>query len=111
MNALTGSLYLLGTAAFVLVSLVIGLRLALLSRRTGEKPELYLGFGILGTAVFGYGAQIASVILRGGFESDIPVTGAMVALTGQLAFASEGSESNISARKRMRWQCSQLMIS
>ena len=82
MNALTGSFYLLGTAAFVVVSLVIGLRLVLLARRTGEKPELYLGLGILGTAVFGYGAQIASAILRGGFDSELPVTTTMVALTG-----------------------------
>jgi len=79
---LTGSFYLLGTAAFVLVSLVIGLRLVLLSRRTGERPELHLGLGILGTAVFGYGLQIASAILRGGPDSPNPVTATMMALTG-----------------------------
>jgi len=82
LNALTGSLYLLGTAAFVLVSLLIGLRLVRLARRTGERPELYLGLGILGTAVLGYGLQIASVVLRGGPESTRAVSATMVALTG-----------------------------
>jgi len=81
-NALTGSFYLVGTAAFVLVSLVIGLRLVLLSRRTGERPELYLGLGILGTAVLGYGLQIASVVLRGGPDAANEVTSTMAALTG-----------------------------
>jgi len=66
LNALAGSFYLLGTLAFVLVSLVIGVRLVRLSQRTGERPELLLGLGILGTAVLGYGLQIASVIVRGG---------------------------------------------
>jgi len=80
-NALAGSFYLVGTLAFVLVSLVIGLRLVALSRRTGERPELYLGLGILGTAVFGYGAQIASVVLRGGPAGGNPVTMSMVGLT------------------------------
>ena len=81
MNAFTGSFFLLGTAAFVLVSLVIGVRLVMLSRRTGENPERYLGLGILGTAVLGYGAMIASVILRGpeGLSAGTPVE---VALTG-----------------------------
>ena len=81
MNALTGSFFLLGTLAFVLVSLVIGFRLVGLSKRTGQRPELYLGLGILGTAVFGYGAQIASVILRGGPESSVEVTAVMLGLT------------------------------
>jgi len=52
-----------------------------LSRRTGERPELYLGLGILGTAVFGYGAQIASLVLRGGPSGGTEVTVTMVALT------------------------------
>jgi hypothetical protein len=82
LNALTGSFYLLGTAAFVLVSAVIGVRLVLLSRRTGERPERYLGLGILGTAVLGYGLQIASAILRGGIEQTPDPTTLMVTLTG-----------------------------
>ena len=65
-DVLAGSFYLVGTLAFVLVSLVIGTRLVRLSLRTGERPELYLGLGILGTAVFGYGIQIVSVLVRGG---------------------------------------------
>jgi hypothetical protein len=81
LNALTGSFFLLGTVAFVLVSLVIGVRLVRLALRTGEKPELYLGLGILGTAVFGYGAQIGSVILRGGLAGTLEPTPMAVALT------------------------------
>ena len=77
---MTGSLYLLGTLAFVLVSLVIGVRLVALSRRTGERPELYLGLGILGTAVLGYGMQIASVMARGG-PAGTTVTPLIVGLT------------------------------
>jgi hypothetical protein len=81
LNALTGSFYLVGTLAFVLVSLAVGSSLVALSRRTGERPELYLGLGILGTAVFGYGVQIASVILRGGPEGGNELNATMVGLT------------------------------
>jgi len=81
LNALTGSFFLLGTLAFVAVSLVIGVRLVMLARRTGEKPELYLGLGILGTAVFGYAAQIGSVILRGGLTGSLEATPMAVVLT------------------------------
>lgn len=70
MALLAGSFYLLGTLAFVLVSLVIGVRLCCLSRRTGERPELYLGLGILGAAVLGYGVLVAGILVRGGIDGE-----------------------------------------
>lgn len=81
MNAVLGS-YLLATLAFILVSAVVGTRLLLLSRRTGQRPERYLGLGILGTAVLGYGFQIASTIVRGGPEGMSEATPLALALTG-----------------------------
>jgi hypothetical protein len=81
-NAVTGSVWLLGTLAFVLVSLVIGVRLVRLSRRTGHLPELYLGLGILGTAVMGYGLMIVSLVLRGGYGPEANPTTLTAALTG-----------------------------
>jgi hypothetical protein len=44
---------------------VVAVRLLLLARRTRQKPELFLGLGLLGTAVLGYGVLIAAAILRG----------------------------------------------
>lgn len=71
---------LLGTIVFVSVSAVVGIRLVRLSGRSGAKPELYLGLGILGTAVCGYGFQIGSVILRGDPFAPAP-SGLAVGLT------------------------------
>ena len=65
MTALAQSYHLIATLLFVLASAVVSIRLVLLSRRTGEKPELLLGLGILGTAVLGYGVLIAAAIVRG----------------------------------------------
>ncbi len=56
---------LVGTALFVGVSLLVAIRLLLLARRTHRRPELFLGLGLLGTAVLGYGAMISAAILRG----------------------------------------------
>jgi hypothetical protein len=64
MDALAQKLHLLGTLAFVVMSAVVGVRLLLLSRRSGQRPELFLGLGILGTAVLGYGPLIASAVLQ-----------------------------------------------
>jgi hypothetical protein len=62
---LAQSYHLLATLLFVLASAVVSVRLMLLARRTGEKPELLLGLGIFGTAVLGYGVLIAAGIARG----------------------------------------------
>ena len=65
MGWLIQSYHLLATLAFVLASALVGLRLVALARRTGQRPELLLGLGMLGTAVLGYGILIAAAVLRG----------------------------------------------
>jgi hypothetical protein len=50
---------------FVAVSAIVGFRMLLLWRRSGCRPELFLGCGVLGTAVFGYGVLIAASVVRG----------------------------------------------
>jgi hypothetical protein len=60
------SYHLAATLAFVLASAVVSIRLLLLARCTGERPERLLGLGILGTAVLGYGVLIVAALLRGG---------------------------------------------
>jgi hypothetical protein len=64
MAALAGSLYLVSTVAFCLFCLAIGLRLILLSRRTGARPERLLGLGLGLTGGLGYGILIAVSLLR-----------------------------------------------
>jgi hypothetical protein len=64
-GGLVASFHLAATLVFVLASLGVAVRLLSLARRTGMKPELYLGLGILGTAVLGYGVMIAGAIARG----------------------------------------------
>jgi len=58
MSAVAGSFYLISTTAFCLFCLAIGLRLLLLSRRTGGRPERLLGLGLGMTGGFGYGLLI-----------------------------------------------------
>jgi hypothetical protein len=64
-SGLVASFHLLATLIFVLVSLGVAVRMLSLARRTGMKPELFLGLGLLGTAVLGYGVLIAGAIARG----------------------------------------------
>ncbi|MBW2394420.1 MAG: hypothetical protein JRG95_09130 [Deltaproteobacteria bacterium] len=64
MAALAGSLYLLSTAAFSLLAILIGVRLFRLSRRTGRAPERSLGLGIALTAGLGYGLLMSAVVAR-----------------------------------------------
>jgi hypothetical protein len=45
----------IGFGTFFAVSLVIGVRLLLLARRTGEMPELLIGLAVLGIGPLGYG--------------------------------------------------------
>jgi len=42
-----------------------------LSHRTRRTPELYLGLGILGTAVLGYGVLIAVAVAHGTASADL----------------------------------------
>ena len=65
MAVLIQSYSMIATLLFVVVSAVVGVRLLLLSRRTGCKPELLLGLGVLGTAVLGYGLMMGAMVVRG----------------------------------------------
>jgi hypothetical protein len=65
MGAWIQSYHLAATLAFVAISAVVAIRMLLLARRTGQRPELLLGLGVLGTAVLGYGCLIAGGIVRG----------------------------------------------
>ena len=64
MVTLAGSLYLVSTAAFSLLAIVIGLRLLALSRRTQRKPERSLGLALMLTAGLGYGTLMFAMIGR-----------------------------------------------
>jgi hypothetical protein len=76
-----GSYYLLSTVAFCLISMVIGVRLGLLSRRTGARPELYLGAGLFLSGGVGYGLVIGSAIAGARLGAEAPVVH-HVGLTG-----------------------------
>jgi len=58
------ALYLLSTLAFAVTAAVVGLRLLLLSRRTGQEAERMLGIGVLFTAVLGYALLMVGLIGR-----------------------------------------------
>ena len=72
MASLAGSYYLVSTLAFCVISMVIGVRLALLSRRTGGRPERYLGTGIFLSGGIGYGLVIGSAIAGARLGPDAP---------------------------------------
>jgi hypothetical protein len=76
---LAGSLYLLSTAAFAVISLAIGVRLVKLAGRTGETPEFSLGMGLILAAALGYGVLITVSVLRAGAED--PGSSGLTALT------------------------------
>ncbi len=79
MAVLAGSLYLICTAAFALLSFVIGVRMIGLSRKTGETPEFLLGFGMILTASIGYGLLITAGVLRPTAED--PASAGLTAIT------------------------------
>ena len=64
MMALAGSLYVVSTVAFAVTAGVVGIRLLLLSRRTGQTAERLLGLGLLLTVSLGYALIMAGVIGR-----------------------------------------------
>jgi hypothetical protein len=65
MGSLIQSYSMTATFLFVAISAVVGVRMLLLARRTRCEPELFLGLGVLGTAVLGYGVMISAMIVRG----------------------------------------------
>ncbi len=62
MVEIAGALYLFATASFAVISIVVGMRLVSLSRRTGQWPERLLGIGVMSTAGFGYGVMMVGVL-------------------------------------------------
>lgn len=62
MVILAGSLYLVSTAVFSLFSIVVGIRLIALSRRTQRLPERSLGLGLIGAAGLGYGLLMFAMV-------------------------------------------------
>jgi hypothetical protein len=67
----------IGGGSFVLVSLVIGLRLLLVWRRTRQLPEFALGFGLFAMGGIGYPLMIAAVQ---GFGLSVAMREALLAL-------------------------------
>ncbi len=51
----------IGFGSFLVASLVVGLRLVLLSRRTGQLPELLIGVGVLGIGPLGFGLSMIAM--------------------------------------------------
>ena len=71
---------MLGFSAFIATSLVLGVRLLLLWRRTGEVPEFAMGLSFLLGGAFGYAAWfVYSLVLMGNLSGD-PHTIAVVGL-------------------------------
>lgn len=57
----------IGFVAFFAVSLLVGVRLVALWRRTGELPELLIGVGVLGIGPVGFGLlTLGDALLRSG---------------------------------------------
>lgn len=52
-----------GMASFMLVSLVLGIRLVALSRRTQELPELAMGLAFLLCGALGYGQMVSAFLV------------------------------------------------
>ncbi len=77
MDGVTGA----GFAAFFCVSLVVGLRLIWLARRSGQLPELLIGIGVLGIGPVGFSLMLASQVLA----ETRPATSTLCIALGQLA--------------------------
>jgi len=63
-SILAGSIYLISTAAFSILAIVVGVRLLALSRRTQRVPERSLGVALLLTAGLGYGLLMVGLVGR-----------------------------------------------
>jgi hypothetical protein len=71
----------IGFGAFFVSSLVIGVRLLMLARRTGQIPELLIGLGVLGIGPLGYGLTMLAFGVAGRFT----ILGATLMGSGSLA--------------------------
>jgi hypothetical protein len=54
---------LLGTLTFVIMGAVVGLRMLLLARRSGERPELYMGGGLFAYSLVAQPSFVAGAVL------------------------------------------------
>ena len=52
----------IGFGSFLLASLVVGVRLILLSHRTRQLPELLIGVGVLGIGPLGFGLSMIGAL-------------------------------------------------
>ena len=64
MAVLAGSIYLVSTAVFAILGIMVGVRLLRLSRRTHQVPERSLGLALALTAGLGYGLLMVGTIWR-----------------------------------------------
>ncbi|HVP30383.1 MAG TPA: hypothetical protein VMW35_14605 [Myxococcota bacterium] len=77
------------TLALVIGSLVVGIKLLGLARRTGQRPELLLGGAILCTGGIGYGFLIAAFTAAGGAGAtvapdQVPYSAVVLAAIGRV---------------------------
>jgi hypothetical protein len=84
-----GPLVLSGFLAFFVASLVVGVRLILLWRRSRELPELLIGIGVLGIGPVGFGLMmLGQTLLKTGYDtsaSSIFAAAQLAVYTGVLA--------------------------
>jgi hypothetical protein len=55
---------LIGVASYCIAASVVGIRLLLLARRTGQLPERLIGMGFLGGGCLGYTALVAASLMN-----------------------------------------------
>jgi len=88
MAAIANLVYVVSTAAFIALSFAIGFRLLRLSFRTGERPEMFLGFGFALSAGLAYGLLVLAIALTGTEAASPPDTALMATRAGKLAQAT-----------------------
>jgi hypothetical protein len=71
----------IGFVAFFVVSLIVGVRLVLLWRRTRQQPELLIGIGVLGIGPVGYGLTVVGQLAG----SSSPAVGRTILAIGMFA--------------------------
>lgn len=88
-----------GFLAFFVVSLVVGVRLVLLWRRTRQLPELLIGIGVLGIGPVGFGAMMLGAALMAGGASP-----SAIGVRGVFALGAATVAGGILAKCVFNWQ-------
>jgi hypothetical protein len=107
--AFAGSIYALSTLAFGVLAIVIGVRLLRLSRRTGHRPERYLGLGVMMTAGLGYLVMVVASAIAPTWETAGRVLGFagtffhQIGVTAILAFVVLVFRRNDAWAKALAW--------